>query len=200
MFHRVIVSFVITVFVFYVVCTAGLCCVSCRSLHCDVFIVVLSWFNTSRPASDFLSCDCSRCFYHLWSTDVDSCITRLTSILLCHNKTTLRGVYLSCFRSVCSPRLVLHHDLAFPVEGVRHHFGQLSSSLHNQIPEAQVFTSELLQTIVVSQTWITRVCFVVSCFFELSIFCTFFTHWSSVTDRWPVEVEEPLEQWEMEKN
>lgn len=41
-------------------------------------------------------------------------------------------------------RLVVHHNLAFPVEGVRHHVGQLSSSLHNQIPEAQVFTSELL--------------------------------------------------------
>lgn len=49
---------------------------------------------------------------------------------------------------VRSLRLVVHHHLAFPVEGVRHHAGQLSSSLHNQIPEAQVFTAELLQTVL----------------------------------------------------
>lgn len=96
--------------------------------------------------------------------------------------------------------LVVHHDLAFLVEGVRHHAGQLSSSLHNQIPETQVFTTELLQTILMSQTRITCVCFVVLCFSELSIFSTFFTHWSSVTDRRPVEVKEPLEQSKMERN
>lgn len=53
-----------------------------------------------------------------------------------------------------SPRLVLHHDLAFPVEGVRHHTRQLSSSLHNQIPEAQIFTTKLLQALLMSQTGI----------------------------------------------
>lgn len=67
---------------------------------------------------------------------------------------------------VCFLRLVVHHDLAFPVEGVCHHAGQLSSSLHHQIPEAQVFTTELLQTILVSRTW--PICAVVLCFFELS--------------------------------
>lgn len=54
-----------------------------------------------------------------------------------------------------SHRLVLHHDLAFPVEGVRHHTRQLSSSLHNQIPEAQIFTTKLLQALLMSQTGIT---------------------------------------------
>ncbi|KAA8586212.1 hypothetical protein FQN60_007781, partial [Etheostoma spectabile] len=44
--------------------------------------------------------------------------------------------------------LVVHHNLAFPVEGVRHHVGQLSSSLHNQIPKTQVFPTKLLQTIL----------------------------------------------------
>lgn len=53
-----------------------------------------------------------------------------------------------------SPRLVLHHDLAFPVEGVRHHTRQLSSSLHNQIPEAQIFATKLLQALLMSQTGI----------------------------------------------
>lgn len=83
--------------------------------------------------------------------------------ILLYNKN--KCVSLSCFPSLCSPRLVVHHDLAFPVEGVRHHAGQLSSSLHNQIPEAQVFTSELLQTVLMSQTWIT-------------LFCSFVLHWA----------------------
>lgn len=65
----------------------------------------------------------------------------------------------------CFPRLVLHHDLAFPVEGVRHHTGQLSSSLHNQIPEAQVFTAKLLQTVLVS---LVRLFVAGLCFVELS--------------------------------
>lgn len=56
------------------------------------------------------------------------------------------------FSPVRSLRLVVHHHLAFPVEGVRHHVGQLSSSLHNQIPEAQVFASELLQTILLTRS------------------------------------------------
>lgn len=59
---------------------------------------------------------------------------------------------------ICSHRSVIHHDLAFPVESLHRHTGQLSSSLRHQILEAQVFPSKLLKTLILIKTQIAQVC------------------------------------------
>ncbi len=127
----------------------------------------------------------------LWSSDV----VPLHHLVDSPVQSQLRRVCLSCVSSVCSLRFVVHHDLAFPVEGVGHHAGQLSSSLHNQVPEAQVFTSELLQAFLMSQTWITAFVFVV-----LEPFQHFFYSLILSDGQVTCGGQKPLEQRETERN
>lgn len=82
---------------------------------------------------------------------------------------------------ICSHRSVIHHDMAFPVESLRRHTGQLSSSLHHQVLEAQVFPSKLLQTLILIQIQIPQVCFVLLWVPYLQNFVL--NHWSKV-DLW----------------
>lgn len=42
-------------------------------------------------------------------------------------------------------RCVLHHHAVVPVEGDGHHAGELSASLHPQVPEETLLTAQLLQ-------------------------------------------------------
>lgn len=67
--------------------------------------------------------------------------------------------------SSSSLRLVIHHDLAFPVESLRRYFGQLSSTLHHQVPEAEVFPPKLLQTLLLMQHGSRWVCASLSALF-----------------------------------
>lgn len=176
MFYRVVILSVSFEFDFFPWCALQVFTISC---HFAVMFLFSGFVTHQDKHVDFISC----------GSFID------WNLLYKKNK----HVSLSCFPSVCSPRLVVHHDLAFPVEGVRHHAGQLSSSLHNQIPEAQVFTSELLQAVLVSQTWIT-------------LFCSFVLHWAlrfqhffyslnlsdGQDDLW--RKSNTLEKWEVRRN
>lgn len=69
-----------------------------------------------------------------------------------------RVTQLLCLSSSSSSRPGLHHHLAVPVEGFLHHPGQLSSTLHHQIPEAKILSTELLQALLLSLTWMDLFC------------------------------------------
>lgn len=114
----------------------------------DIYIYGCVYFNFYASVHLFHYRDTNSTLHQKWHLEWVKSIS--SCVVLCSSPHLI----------ICSHRSVVHPDLAFPVESLRCHTGQLSSSLRHQILEAQVFPSKLLQTLIMIQIQIAQVCFV----------------------------------------